>query len=330
MKSVFLMAVLLLGFFSNPIGAQTPNWEWVRSATTFYNGQSFADCVDLKGNVYVVGYFNGPGAMLLGNDTLVGNSNADVFIAKYNSSGNVIWARSAEGTGNDTAFSVSSDNAGNVYVVGTFNGHTIHFGSYILTNSDSLSSDIFITKYDSTGNVLWAKNAGGIGNDEAKGVCIDDGGNIYMTGFFKSPNLSLGSITYNNVGGSDIIVAKYDGSGNVLWAGTYGSFGDDAANSICADAMGNIYISGYFSDTMTVGGITLNSAGQRDIFVIKYNTSGNTIWAKRTGGTSDDEAYNVRTDAFGHVYVAGSVKSSFIYFANDTLINLYSGTLVSD
>jgi len=246
----------------------------------------------------------------------------DIFLAKYDTSGNVLWAKSADGTGDDGASSVAVDASGNIYVVGYF-GDTLTFGSTTLTNAGHY--DIFLVKYDTSGNMLWAKSAGGTGDDNAYSVTVDASGNSYVAGSFLSPTLTFGSTTLTNASSDgDIFLAKYDASGNVLWAKSAGGTDGDVASSVAVDASGNTYVAGWFySPTLTFGSTTLTNTNvwEDDIFLAKYDANGNVLWAKSAGGTDDDVASSVAVDASGNTYVAGWFYSPTITFGSSTLTN---------
>ena len=134
--------------------SQAPNWAWAKDADTGYS-QSNSVTTDALGNTYVAGAFYYP-IIVFGNDTLI-NINAvnypgDILLVKYDASGNYLWSRAAGGKAADIANAVTTDAFGNVYVTGFYFSDTLHFGSIILTNPDSISN-IFLSKYDSNGNI---------------------------------------------------------------------------------------------------------------------------------------------------------------------------------
>jgi hypothetical protein len=133
-----------------------------------------------------------------------------MLIAKYDASGTELWAKSAGDTVYAEGYGVSTDAGGNAYVTGIFEVPSITFGTTTLTNAGSFGHDMFITKYDASGTVLWAKSAGGSDNDVGIGVSTDAGGNLYVAGYFYSPSITLGTTTMANAGNYDVFIAKLE------------------------------------------------------------------------------------------------------------------------
>ena len=150
----------------------------------------------------------------------------------------------------------------------------------------------------------WAKQAGGTYWDEGCDIAIDSSGNSYVTGFFKE-TASFGSTNLTSSGQDDIFVAKLDSSGNWLWTKQAGGTNYDGGYSIAIDSSGNSYVTGYFRGTASFGNTTLTSSGQDDIFVAKLDSNGNWLWAKKAGGTNNDEGHGIATDSSGNSYVTG-------------------------
>ncbi len=228
------------------------------------------------------------------------------------------WAKSAGGVSNEYSNAVCTDANGNVYIAGTFMSSTITFGSFTLHNTATGYHDIFVVKYDASGNVLWAKSAGGTSRDYAYGICTDIGGNVYITGYFESPSITFGTITLTNTGsGPDIFLAKYNTSGNVLWAKSATGSSADYSYGICTDANNNVYITGMFqSSPITFGSYNLTNIGQDDIFIAKYDSAGNVLWAKGMGGTRTDCGQSICSDASGNVYITGCFQNSATFSSN--------------
>jgi len=291
--------------------------QWVRSAGGSARDAGSGVAADPSGNCYVTGYFSS-GVALFGNRSLTNSAigSKDIFLAKYDSAGNLLWVKSAGGSDDDFGNGVGVDAIGNVYATGFFYSTNAGFNGTVLTNSGPAgSSDIFIAKYDSSGTLLWLKQAGGSADDEAGGIAVDTAGNSYITGFFQSDRAGFGSVTLTNSarnGLSDIFVAKLDATGQVLWANAAGGSGLDYATGIAVDLRGNCQVAGFYRSTnFLVGSIMLTNAGASlyyDVFTAQYDRMGNLLWAQRAGGTASDFGYGVGFDAAGNSYLTGSYR----------------------
>ena len=272
-KLIFYFCLLLSSIFS--VNAQTPNWQWAKSEGGTSSEVSTGVCTDASGNVFITGLFFSP-TITFGTTTLTNAGGMDIFIVKYDATGNVLWAKSAGGVYGERGQSVCTDASGNVFITGHFYSPTIIVGTTTLTNTNQTTdstSDIFIVKYDASGNVLWAKSEGSGSNESGQSVCTDASGNVFITGSFYSGNLYIGTTwlflsewdRYN-----DIFIVKYDTSGNVLWAKSAGGAGSDLSSGVCTNASGNIFITGYFGNpNINFGTTTLTNAGALDIFIAK-------------------------------------------------------------
>ncbi len=325
-KLIFTIAFLFLAFQTTM--AQSPNWQWATGTggTGFDRGESIA--VDGNGNSYIAGWF-GSSSIKFGNTTLTRIGGVDIFIVKYDASGNLLWARNAGGTGDDYVYSIAIDVNGNSFITGEFNSLAITFGGITVTNKGG-KTDAFLAKYDNAGNPAWAKSAGGSNYDGGSSVTTDASGNAYWSGYFFSPSITFGTSTFTNANNSgfntDVFIIKYNSSGNLIWAKQIGGTGGEEAPSIIADAKGNFYMTGsFFSSTVSFGNITLTntvSAGNSDeVFIAKFDSSGNAIWAKSAGGTYNDNATSIAFDASGNSFVTGIYQSPSNKFGNTTLIN---------
>src|SRR6185436_1054252 len=213
-----------------------------------------AIAADASGNIYITGFFNAtvdfdPGAATFNMTSAAGN---DIFVSKLDGSGNFIWAKQMEGTANEQGISIRVDASGSVYVAGAFNG-TVDFdpgaATYNLTTLGN--NDIFISKLNSTGNFLWAKQIGGSASDNARSMAIDAAGNVYTTGdFYAAVDFDPGAGTFNMTPESyDAFISKLDASGNFVWAQKLGGPSSDRGYSIALDGSTNIYTNGIFYET---------------------------------------------------------------------------------
>jgi len=310
--------LLIIFILSNPLFSQSPNWEWAVCAGSNGPENGSAIAADLNGNVYVTGYFYSS-LVTFGTYTLTNNGNYDAFIAKYDRNGNVVWAKSIGGIYDDLGSSVAIDNNGNVVVTGSFYSPAITIGSTILNNQGV--ADIFVIKYDSSGNELWIKQEGGTLEENSKAITTDLNGNIYFTGFFKSSSISSGTDTLINSGSEDFFIIKYDSLGNTIWAKSATGTGKENGNALKTDSLGNLYATGFFYNTISFDSLNLTSLGSSDVFIVKYNNLGNEIWAKSFGGNLNDIGLGVSVDDFGSIYIVGSFLSSNFSYATYNLIN---------
>jgi hypothetical protein len=118
---------------------------------------------------------------------------------------------------------------------------------------------------------LWSKSFGGSDWDDGYSVSVDSSGNVYITGSFSSSTIDFGGGALTNAGNSDIFLAKFNSNGKHLWSKRFGGSGDDYGQSVSVDSLGNVYGTGFFwSSNIDFGGCPLSSAGDYDIYLIKY------------------------------------------------------------
>ena len=298
----------------------TGNFLWAKSMGDTGWDRGYSIAVDDSGNVYTTGHFTAtvdfdPGA---GTSNLTSEGNWDYFILKLDSAGNFLWAKSMGGPDYDLGLSVSIDNSGNVYTIGYFMA-TVDFdpgqGTSFLTSAGA--NDVFISKLDATGNFIWAKSMGGPGIEWGFSIALDNSGNAYTTGHFQeTADFDPGAGTANliSAGFADIFISKLDASGNFVWAKNFGGGGDDMGYAIALDDSGNTYTTGYFQTTIDFdpgpGVANLTPVGLSDIFISKFDASGNFIWAKSIGAVNYDFGLSIATDASGNLYTTGFFRGN--------------------
>ena len=300
LQSLVLCLALLCG--AAALGAQTPQWQWAVKAGGIDGDEGQSIAIDGNGNQYIIGCFDE--IATFGNHTLTTGGGKDIFVAKLDSSGNWLWAIQAGGTDRDYGIDITLDGQGNAWVTGHFEG-TASFGSHTLTANGEY--DVFAAKLDSSGNWLWAVQAGGPDFDYGTGIALDGAGNAYLSGYFYG-TATFGSQSLVASGGesdADIFVAKLDPDGNWLWAVTAGGTEDDAGFRIAVDGSGNACLVGMFKNTATFGSQTLTASGDFDVFVAKLDPSGNWLWAAGAGGIHPDSGYGIALENSGVVYVTG-------------------------
>ena len=183
---------------------------------------------------------------------------------------------------NDESHGVSSDGLGNVYVSG--------YGGY----TREALSDAFVSKYDSSGTLLWTQELASSERDNSLGVSADGLGNVFVSGFTN------GSLDGASAGSADAFLSKYDTNGHHLWTHQLGTDSYEQSHGVSADHDGNVYISGY-----TAGGFDQPGAGGRDAFVSKFDGDGILQWTRQFGTSTLDQSYGVSVDGLGGVYISG-------------------------
>ena len=212
----------------------------------------------------------------------------------------------AGGAFNDVGKGVAIDNESNVYVTGFFED-TVSFGN--LTASSSGSLDIFIVKYKNNGTVAWVQTAGGTSGDFGFGITTDASGNVYVTGTFKN-TATFGPTSITSAGEEDVFIAKYNSGGTLQWVQQAGGTLADHGSKLSVDDNNNVFVTGHFSGSALFGATTLNSVGDWDMFVAKYDTDGNLGWVQQAGGTDKDGGRGISIDTNGNVCISGFFKNT--------------------
>ncbi len=289
-------------------------FKWAVKAGDGGSDRGLAVKTDKNGNSYLTGYYYGTATF--GTHTLTSTGLQDVFVAKYDRNGNVLWVSSAGGTQSDIGNAITIDNSGNAIITGQFAGKAT-FGSYTL-NSTANNINVFTAKLDgATGNFLWAKGGTGPHTDRGLGVACDPSGNVYVTGEFTD------TITFDNVHKSPmynaIFLIKYSNAGNELWFTEAGGGTYNIANAIAVDNSSNIYLTGNFTGTITFfaqSNFTLTNPYPNRIFVVKYDNAANLIWDVSDGSNNPVSANSISLDASGNAYILGNFDCIFNSYAD--------------
>lgn len=238
-----------------------------------------------------------------------------------------IWAKRMGGVGWDEANSIARDKNGNVYTSGCFQGTVDFDGGPGVFNLTSIgTTDLFVAKYTTTGNFIWAKQ---IAKALDFSVAVDTFNNIYISGGFNSTagiaDFDPGPATYAvNPTNGKAFVWKLDSSGNFVWVTQTAAF----ANAIAVDVNANVYTIGYFTDSVdfdpSIGVYTLHSAGAADFFLSKLNSSGHFKWAARFGGPEEDHAHDLAIDKQGNVITTGDFNNTIDFDPGPGVFNLIS------
>lgn len=279
--------------------------------------------VDSLGNCYITGYFDSPsisfGAFPLVNS---GGNNSDLFVARYDPAGTVLWAHSATGTSGSTeaSRSIAIDDQGDCYITGNFNSDSLVFTNIAIEKSQNFN--MYLAKYSAAGAALWAWPAQCTGDSYGYAVAVDPQNNCYVSGSFKN-NLTLDSAIFSSAGYRDVFIAKCAPDGSIIWGSAAGGAADDEPSALTTDHLGYCYLTGTFkSPSISFGAwpLTNNSnAGFSDIFIAEYAAGGLVVWAKSIGGLTNDMVNDLSADMQRNVVLAASLGSVDITIGDTTL-----------
>ena len=215
------------------------------------------------------------------------------------------WAKREGFYAYDYGYGIGTDNAGNVYVAGKYED-TANFSGITLPCAGN--HDIYLAKYTALGALSWIRTGGGLLGDYAHSMSTDGTNYVYIAGEIEGTGVISfpgSSITLTGHGNNDLFLAKYSLDGTLLWARSEGNWGDEKALGITQDNSGNLYITGFYTDSTNFEGTTIPGAGYRDMFIAKYDAGGNFLWMKHAGSAGREEGTSIKCDASGNVYVCG-------------------------
>ncbi|MEZ5172657.1 MAG: hypothetical protein R2850_03920 [Bacteroidia bacterium] len=301
--------------------------------------------LDAAGNIYCAGYFLGTNDFDSGEGVaeLTSLEGADAFVLKLNADGTFAWVKQIGGSGGISVFCLALDGTEDITLTGVF-GDTVDFdpGPGVSELTSISYSDIFITKLDSDGNFVWAKQIGstveGSGQEEELEHAVDGEGNILITGWFYSTlDFDPGPEEFNltNTGAPDLFVLKLSPDGNFVWvkqASSSTTSGQVTGEGIDADAENNVYISGTFSSYIDFNpgeGITQLNGGNGDAFVLKLDANGEFVWVREIDGLYDIHSNGIAVAADGTSYSTGGFINTSDFDGGTGTFTLSSGSLNS-
>ena len=275
---------------------------------------------DRAGNVLLTGGF--AGEMSFGETTLRAHGRRDLFLAKFDAEGRPVWSLSfgvERGSGYCGARSVATDREGNIVLAGDFQG-TVSFGGSPLESGDGY--DVFVAKFDAQGRHVWSRRFGGADRDLASGLSLDHVGNVFLTGEFRN-KVDFGGGPLISAGDVDIFVVKLDQNGEHLYSKGFGGPREDFGTGIAADFAGNVVVTGEYTDSVAFGDQRLRTAMGYDIFVVKLDQHGETVWSKSFGPLDSSGIHGGRSialDRSGNVLLTGDFRDR-VEFGGDMLVS---------
>ncbi len=305
MKKIFTLIAISLVI---KVTAQPVTYNWAKGLAGSNQPTGRMDMVrDNSGNLFVTGEFQG--TRTFGTFTLTSAGYIDVYVAKFDTSGTCIWAKkggSPIGGAIAHAGSIALDvTTGNVYITGSFQTQIIFD---FITLFATGGYDVFLAKFDYLGNAVFVNPYGGNGNDHSPSIFVHNN-EIYITGNFTG-SITFGSTTLNAASALDIdiFITRFDLAGTCNWAVKAGGIDPDLGLCIKKDIISNyIYVTGNFSNTATFGSNSVTSTLFSDMYLAKYDLSGNNIWVKKGGGDGNDTGNGLGIDQNGNVVVTGSI-----------------------
>lgn len=294
-----LVFTVLVGT-SNAQRNVTPERLWQSDSALFDAAYSVA--YDSMDNVIVAGFFQGElaGASAQGRDA---------FVASLDADGEVNWLSHLGGAGDDKALNVTTDGDGNVFAVGYVSGegtlNDVTVGDVTVGDGEREAST-FVVKFAADGSLQWAQTLASTGVTYGYGVTADDGGGVFVAGFFSGDINLVDAVTAQ--GSSDIFALHLDADGNPQWFTALGGAAGDVAYDVARDSLGNLYLAGRFRDSFDLvtldGDVTLTALGDRDALLVSLTETGEVRWAQSWGGDGADVAWSVATHE-NNVYAAG-------------------------
>jgi hypothetical protein len=321
MKNYILIFLCVLN-----LTTKAQQWEWAKSVYGEAIEQIDCSVVDDYGNLYVAGRYTDSSLTFCSAIITRQSTGYDLFVSKYDPNGNCIWTKSFSSVLVGYGVMMTKDVNGNIYVAGDFSSQTITFGTFTLVNDPLYGDNMFLTKFNSNGDVLWAIQAGGNSVEYISSVSTDASGNTFILGSFLSPTITLGSTVLHNSGSSNIFFTKVTPQGNFLWAKSIGSYHNTSSSSfvspfqITNDNLGNFYMTGFFTDSICIVEndiLVKSNAGYGESFMIKYSTNGTKLSSK-TLGYLDISALSF--DVNGNILMGGSFTTPSITLGAFTLI----------
>ncbi len=301
-------------------------WSYRISGNSNNNEQKSIE-VDNEGNVYSAGRFSGTMQLAFGDAVLTMQSagSNDIYVLKISPDGALIWAKRFGGTGEEYLSDMVISGNNEITLSGRF-GSTVDFnpssGTFNLTNAVG-ESDVFISKFDTDGNWLWAKSfvTGGSGGNLDDSYSDSENNLLFCGHFWNTVDFDPNAGVYNLTSGgfATCYVVKLTSNGDFIWAIAFGGSQPNRATGLCTDTDSNVYVAGYVQgnnadlDPGPDTYILPTTTGLKQMYVAKYSPNAEFIWAK-TEQASEPSAIDF---ANGRVVAVGEFQNQFQYLDNN-------------
>lgn len=319
-RLLILKSLLFLIFLPNEIIGQNFLTRQIGSTQHDEADDIYADD---SGNVYIYGSHDA--TITIGSKSIKNFGGSDNFLAKYDCSGNLLWAQTVGGSGNEFKYFLGMDNDkyGNIYITGGFHG------TATVTSSDGVNKtissnggyDIFVIKYSTEGKIEWVNSYGGTGDDIAHDIVVDNNLNYFLTGEFTG-NGTYDTLSFVSTGGSDAFIFKADSSMKIFWGAQGKGLGDDCGTSIKLDPNFNILVCGYGGNNgigVSFDGKSSGSSTYQTGFLVKYDKNGSVLWLESvcSSGGGANIWLELVVDKLSNTYVIGHFKGSSTVTSSD-------------
>ncbi|RKT00875.1 T9SS type A sorting domain-containing protein [Chryseobacterium defluvii] len=272
-------------------------FQWQKSLGGSGDDQANSICTTSDGGYVVAGFSNSSNG-----DITLNKGSSDYWIVKLNALGNIVWQKTYGGQAQDIATSVKQTTDGGYIVT----GYSSSSNGDITGNHGQNTTDYWVVKLDSSGNLQWQKALGGTSNERAFEIQqTSDGGYIVSGDTYSSNSGDISSTAFGS--GRDFWIVKLGSTGNITWEKRFGGSGEDNAYSISQTSDSGYIVSG--TTTSINGNISFNN-GQGDFWIIKLDALGNLQWEKALGSLTYDQAYSVKQTPDGNYIATGYLSSN--------------------
>lgn len=295
--------------------------QWATYFGGFSEDRGYGVSCDNEGNIILTGYtFSDTGLAFRNAFQNSYFGDGDAFVAKFNNSGKLLWAKYFGSNGPDIGLDIASDIYSNIYITGKTISHVgiATPGAHQTDFGGGGQGDAFVAKFNSSGKLLWSTYYGGEGDDVGAGIVCDGYDNVYVTGTTGSQYwmATPGAYQTTKDTGDYAFLGKFSGTGQLLWVTYYGGVhsgvNNDGSSGITGGAGGNIYISGFTSSASgitTPGAYQPTYAGNYDAFLAQFSSAGNLVYATYYGGPGEEGGRRIAYDGHGHIYLTGTTTS---------------------
>lgn len=265
----------------------------------------YAVALDAMGNTYIAGKFYN--SIDIGGGALASAGGADIFVAKLDPAGDLIWSKRFGDGADQQAFGLAIDASGSVVITGSFAGGFSFGGAPLVSQG---STDIFVVKLASDGSHVWSRSYGDAAEQVGRAAAIASSGVIYVTGE------AAGSVTFepgmplSAVNLKDIFLLKLDPNGSAAWAKLAGGMGNDAGFAVAATSGGGALVTGSFDESVNFGGQTHIDAGGVDAFLAKFDGAGALVFSQAYSSPGNEAGLGVAEDGAGNILMVGKFNGT--------------------